>query len=116
MLRMVLVFLIFAAPVSAGSCGYNQCWGAVGIGSGTIWGYSYGLPNESSALDRLYVECPLCENVYTFFNTCGAIAKDSNGAWGSGWGDTRELAEFYAVDTCYKYGTDCAPAVWACSQ
>jgi len=108
--------LTLSGPAQAGSCGYNQCWGAVGIGPGTLFGFSYGQISENDALNYMWNECPQCDRYYTFYNACGAIAKAPDGSWGSGWGDTRALAEQYARQTCSKYGSGCQTAVWACSQ
>ena len=34
----------------AGSCGYEYCWGAVGIGPGGAWGYSVGNWSDEEAI------------------------------------------------------------------
>ncbi|KMW59703.1 hypothetical protein AIOL_004686 [Candidatus Rhodobacter oscarellae] len=109
--------LLHLGSAAALACGYQDCWGAVGIGPNGVWGYSTGYPSENGALDRLFGECPNCEQWYSFVNACGAIASASDGAWGSGWGDTQELAEYYAVDTCLDYSNsgNCQVRVWACS-
>jgi len=99
------------------ACGYANCWGAVGIGAGGAYGWSVNHSSEARAIGRLEAKCPSCDRWFTFVNTCGAIAMDPQGAWGNGWGDTRDLAEFYAVDTCEGYSNvgGCRPVVWACN-
>lgn len=122
MIRKISLALTLALPMAlagqaqAGSCGYSECWGAVGIGSGTLWGFSHGNISESDAIYYMQQNCPQCDTYYTFYNACGAIAKAPDGSWGSGWGDTRALAEAYAKQTCSKYGNGCQTAVWACSK
>ncbi len=38
----LLVAMIAAPVVQAGSCGFDYCYGAVGFGPNGAWGYSYG--------------------------------------------------------------------------
>ncbi|SMX33238.1 DUF4189 domain-containing protein [Maliponia aquimaris] len=114
----LIAVLALGSAAQAGSCGYANCWGAVGIGPHGAAGYSFNYSSENGALNRMYAECPSCNSTYTFVNACGAIAQAADGAWGSGWGDTRELAEYYATQTCAQYTRSggCRTAVWACSR
>ena len=117
-LRGVLTALgvLGATSVWAGECGYDYCWGAVGIGPGGAWGYSYGQFSETDAVNVLQGECGWdCDNVHTFYNTCGAIAEGSQGNWGFGWAGSRAEAEGNALGYCYQNGGGCAIKVWACS-
>lgn len=118
LISVLLAAAAFGSAAQAGSCGYVNCWGAVGIGPNGAAGFSYNYSSENGALDRMYAECPSCNSWYTFANACGAIAQAPDGAWGSGWGDTRELAEYYAGQTCAQYTRSggCRTAVWACSR
>jgi len=110
--------LMFIAPTAAlaGACGYAQCWGAVGIGTNGEWGYSFNYQTESGAISRVQSDCPGCSQINSFYNTCGAMATGSNGAYGFGWAPTRADAEYNAVDYCADYGSNCQSVVWACSR
>ena len=111
--------VVFAFSTSAASaCQYADCWGAVGVGPGGAAGWTFNYGSEGAALNRLYSECPSCDKTYTFVNSCGSIAMDAQGAWGSGWGTSRDLAEFYAIDTCEGYSSigGCRAIVWACND
>ncbi len=102
--------------VSAGQCGYDYCWGAVGIGDGGAWGYSYGQVSEEAAVEALQGACEWdCDNVHTFYNTCGAMAEGTSGNWGFGYASSRDAAEDTALDYCSDHGGGCAVRVWACS-
>jgi len=116
-IAVVLVVLpTLAGGAMAGDCGFAQCWGAVGIGPGGAWAYSYGKYSETDAVNALQGECEWdCDNVHTFYNTCGAIAEGSSGNWGFGWADTRVQAEENALGYCYQNGGGCSVRVWACS-
>ena len=112
----VVLWLALPLAAVAGQCGYQYCWGAVGIGPGGAWGYSYGQYSEQDAINTLQNECGWdCDTVRTFYNTCGAMASGSNGSWGFGWGGSRAIAEGNALDYCYQYGNNCQVRVWACS-
>ncbi len=115
---LLSVVVAFAMPVSAvaGQCGYDYCWGAVGVGSGGAWGYSYGQFSEADAVNELQRECGGdCDTVRTFYNTCGAMAQGSSGNWGFGWADSQSQAEANAMGYCYENGGGCSIRVWACS-
>jgi len=106
-----------AAAASAGSCGYNQCWGAVAIGPNGAYGWSHSYSNENDAYWSAQNGCEGdCNVVKTFYNTCGAIASSPNGAWGWGWHNDQELAESIAMNYCMDNGYDCRVRVWACSK
>ncbi|GAA6180550.1 MULTISPECIES: DUF4189 domain-containing protein [unclassified Shimia] len=108
---------IFAGQsVLAGQCGYAYCWGAVAIGPNGAWGYSHSHYSEQNATHALQTECEWdCDNVHTFYNTCGAIAKAHAGNWGFGKGSTRQSAEYSALAYCSQYGDGCEVKVWSCS-
>ncbi|MBN2760943.1 MAG: DUF4189 domain-containing protein [Rhodobacteraceae bacterium] len=117
--RAALAALLFgfAAPVSAGECGYDFCWGAVAIGPDGEWGYAYDRWSEEDAYNTAQEGCGWgCTTVKTFYNSCGAIAVASNGAWGFGREWNRELAESTAVNWCMDNGRNCQTRVWACSR
>jgi hypothetical protein len=106
-----------ATAVSAGSCGYDYCWGAVGIGTNGAYGWAHSYSNENDAYWSVQNSCQgNCETIKTFYNTCGAIATSPNGAWGWGWHDDLDTAKSIAMNYCMDNGYNCAPRVWACSK
>jgi len=117
-LYALIAFFAIALPTAAlaGNCGYEYCWGAVGIGTNGEWGYSHSYSTESDAYARVQSECPECSQINTFYNTCGAMATGSNGAYGFGWAPTRYDAESNALGYCSDYGSNCQTVVWACSR
>lgn len=119
LIRAALAALLvgFAAPAGAGECGYDFCWGAVAIGPDGEWGYAYDRWSEEDAYNTAQEGCGWgCTTVKTFYNSCGAIAVASNGAWGFGREWNRELAESTAVNWCMDNGRNCQTRVWACSR
>ncbi|MBD2464521.1 DUF4189 domain-containing protein [Oscillatoria sp. FACHB-1407] len=86
------------------------------------YGYSRDYPTQGDAEIRALNECEAhsgssdCQVLLWFRNACGALATASNGAYGSGWGINRSIAEGYAVETCSAYGADCAPIMWVCTS
>ncbi|MDJ0825059.1 MAG: DUF4189 domain-containing protein [Rhodobacter sp.] len=108
--------LLAASAAQAGQCGYDFCWGAVGIGPYGAYGYSYAHRSEDAAIGAAQDGCGgNCNNIHTFYNTCGAMAQGSDDAWGFGWAGTRAQAEANALGYCRDYGSGCAITVWACS-
>jgi hypothetical protein len=100
----------------AGQCGYAKCWGAVGIGPHDAFGFSHGYATESAAWDVAQKGCGgNCDNIRTFFNTCGAIAEASNRGWGFGVASTRAQAQNIALRQCNNNGSNCTIRAWACS-
>ena len=117
MLVMAAGFLVASmGSAQAGDCGYATCWGAVGIGSNGAFGFSHSYPSEAAAMSRVQAECAgNCEQIQSFYNTCGAMARGNGGAWGFGWADTRAQAEANALGYCQQNGSGCRGVVWACS-
>jgi hypothetical protein len=114
----VAAALLLAGAVSAqaGQCGYDYCWGAVGIGPGGAYGYSYEHSSEARAINAAQQGCGgNCTNIKTFYNTCGAMARGNNGAWGFGWANSEGQAKANALGYCRQNGRGCQVAVWACS-
>ena len=58
-----------------------------------------------------------CEVLLWFRDACGAFARAGNGAYGTGWGDSQEMAKRYAIATCQDHGgEDCVSKTSACSS
>lgn len=113
----VSVVAVSASAAVAGDCGYNKCWGAVAVGTNGEWGWSNGQFSENDAINVAQNGCSWnCDIVRTFYNTCGAISKADNGAWGFGWAGSREIAEGLSLDYCLDNGFICQVRVWACSH
>ena len=46
-----------------------------------------------------------CQSGLWFKSSCGALARDPGSpAWGTGWGDTQQIATKWALDICRQYG------------
>lgn len=111
--------LALASAVTLACAGMAHAdWGAVGFdsnGTRVAWSHDYG--NEAGAYNRVWSECGgYCDQIFTFYNQCGAIARASSGAWGWSLGGSRGAAESGAVGYCRQYGgRDCRVVVWACS-
>lgn len=100
----------------AGQCGYNKCWGAVGIGSNGAWGYAYGQRSQGAAQQVAQNGCRgNCNIIKTFYNSCGAIAVADNGGWGWGYESNLELAESTAMNYCMDNGYNCQVVTSTCS-
>lgn len=107
---------VLSGPVAAGQCGFAFCWGAVAVGPNGAWGYAHSQTTEDRAVGNLQRACEGdCDNLHTFYNSCGAIAEDAQGNWGFGRGDSRIFAEQAALSFCGRYGQGCQIRVWACS-
>ena len=110
------VALMTAGAAQAGQCGYEYCWGAVGTSANGHWGWATGQWSEQDAVNRVQAECGgNCDAIRTFYNTCGAMARASNGGWGFGWAPTRGQAETLSLQYCRNEGPNCRVLVWACS-
>jgi len=115
-LMMAATFSLASGAAGAGQCGYDYCWGAVGIGADGSWSWSTDNWSEDDAISNVQRECGYnCETIRTFYNTCGAMAQASNGGWGFGWANNRGQAEANAMDYCWAQGPNCQVRVWACS-
>lgn len=113
---LILAGLFWAQPVTAGQCGYDYCWGAVGFGPDGEIGWSYGQWSEESAYNVAQDGCGWgCTEVQTFYNACAAMAR-GNGGWGWAFESNRENAESSAVNYCMDHAYDCQVVVWACSR
>ncbi len=116
---MIALTLLNASTDSAyaGNCGYQKCWGAVGIGDYGAYGYSYGQKSRAAALQVAQNGCGgNCNNIKAFYNSCGAMAVADNDGWG--WGYERNIgsAESIAMNYCTDYGPNCQIRVSVCSQ
>ncbi|WP_204112643.1 DUF4189 domain-containing protein [Shimia biformata] len=99
----------------AGECGFDLCWGAVGVGPDGVYGRSYGHRLEAEALTVAQDGCGGNRTeLRTFYNQCGAMARGTGG-WGWAIESTRALAERNALNYGKDYVTNCRFAVWACS-
>jgi hypothetical protein len=114
---VALLLLSSVTQAAAGACGYDYCWGAVGVGANGAYGFSHGYGSENAAIQSAQSGCKgQCTNVRTFYNTCGAIAVADNGAWGFGWNNDQELSESIAMNYCMDGGYNCQIRVWSCSK
>lgn len=57
-----------------------------------------------------------CQVLLWFRDACGAFARSSSGAYGSGWGTDEDIATGYAINVCREHGgTDCRSNTYVCS-
>lgn len=104
-------------PATAGSCGYDYCWGAVGVGPNGAYGFSHSWATEQDAINAAQEGCGWsCDNMRTFYNACAAIAVASNGGWGWAYDVNRSRAEQTALSYCRDFGPSCVVRVWSCSR
>ncbi len=87
------------------------------------YGYGYNFPDRAGAEARAIQECERvsqgksCEVLVWFRNACGALAKDRRNNAGSGWGETKEIAQAEAVASCRSIGDrDCAVVETICAK
>ena len=117
MLSVMTVSLGIAGAATAGSCGYEYCWGAVAVGPNGAYGFAHSWGSEQQALDTANAGCEWdCTIARTFYNSCAAIAVADNGGWGWAYESSRELAESSAMNYCMDNGYNCRVRVWSCSQ
>lgn len=118
-MKITLSAAAIALALTAGqasACGYQYCWGAVGIGPNGAWAYAHGHRTEQDAINTAQGQCGWnCNPVKTFYNTCASIAQADNGGWGFATEKTIELAKSSAMSWCMDQGRNCQPRVWACS-
>lgn len=113
---MTIVSALSPEKVTAGACGYEECWGAVGTGPGQAFGYAFGKWSEEEAYRTLQIRCGWkCTNVRSFFNTCGAIAKGENKRWSFAANPDLGTAQRNALQQCGLQSIGCEIEVWACS-
>lgn len=97
-----------------------QSYGAIAYSQSTgNWGSSYNFGSSESAIREAEQRCgqPDCVWKVWFQNSCGALAKASNGALG--WSycyDSLECAKARALAECEKRGDDCNILCWSCTD
>ena len=117
---LIAVALIIAplTPVSAGSCGYENCWGAVALGEFGRTARASGFRTAPGAWARAERVCGRnCATIEVFNNGCGVIVQDSGAALSTGFAVTRAGAAAEALGACaLAGGASCRIRVWACSK
>ena len=53
---LVAICSVAAGAASAGQCGWDYCWGAVGFGPGGAYGYAYSHYSETDAYNAAFPE------------------------------------------------------------
>ena|SRR6185437_12171660 len=85
----------------------SNSYGAIAYSSesGEI-GYSEKFANRVQAEQRAKQECGKsdCEIAAWFYNSCGALAADDDGTWGSGQGGNEQRARQGAIARCVQEG------------
>lgn len=112
----VVTAMCSGSAVFGQSCGYPDCWGAIGIGPNGAYGYSHGHPTEDTAIEAAQQGCGwTCTNVQSFANGCGSMAVGATGGWGWGVAETSIGAEEIAYAYCSDNDYDCGIVVTNCS-
>lgn len=105
------------AASAADTCTKPECWGAVGIGPGDAYGYSYHYGDRNGAIERVRSQCPRCDRIEPFANSCASLASAGNGSAGFGTGPDKQAAQNTALTACRSDGgLDCKTRVWGCSR
>mgnify|MGYP001818971168 CR=1 FL=1 len=105
--------LVALVPLPAQAA--NGSWGAVALGVNST-GYAFGFASKIEARHAALSTCgPKCALVFTFDNSCGAIASGDNGGWGYGVGMSQDAAGETAIAYCLKQTTNCSVRESACS-
>lgn len=85
-------------------------------------GYAWNFRSRQQAERRARQECQDisgandCRALLWFKNACGSIAEAGNGAAGTGWGTSEELAEGYAIQSCRTVGSRCKVVKTFCTD
>ncbi len=84
------------------------------------YGVAWDHPNQASADATALLQCEKngrnCAVVTRFIDQCGAFAVGPDQIWGSGYGDSRTIAENAALFYCQQQGQGCAIKVWGCDS
>jgi Domain of unknown function (DUF4189) len=78
------------------------------------------LDTQDDAVAKATADCrkqsESCQVPLWFQNGCGAIERASNGSWGTGWGNSQDVAISWAQKVCTNNGgTDCRLKIVMCS-
>ncbi|MDC0737801.1 DUF4189 domain-containing protein [Cognatishimia sp. SS12] len=107
------------APVvsSAGQCGYETCWGALGFSSDGGTATSVAQWSQEAAYRNLQENCDWdCGEVRMFSNACAAMARGERGSWSWAEADSVRRAKATAVQLCGDRTINCKVIVAACSR
>jgi Domain of unknown function (DUF4189) len=108
------------------ACYINECnrvrYGAIAYDSESgAYGWSNDLYNGPDAEKQALANCrdhgEGCKVVVDFWDSCGAVAADDSGHFGSAYADSRKDAETKAIDACQSdSGESCEIKVWSCAR
>ena len=112
--------LAFAAAFGWAAAAQAQYYGAIAYGPGNgAWGTSYDFSSRWEAERVAMSNCAAngydCRILVWFENACGALAINGAGAYGSGWGTNRGIAEGHALNVCSRNGGGCYVSRWVCT-
>ena len=75
--------------------------------------YAVNFTFEQKALNKIKSECPNCNKIYLFKNSCAAISK-GYGGYGFSIQKTEKEAKEKSIYECQKYATYCYVVTWGC--
>jgi hypothetical protein len=101
----------------------TRAYGAIAYSENDgAFGFSYGHASQDRAQGIAMDECGKngggsCRIATWYYNSCGALAKSSNGPWGVGQKDAVRQAQAEAVAYCVRYGgKNCKVVRTTCSR
>jgi hypothetical protein len=104
----------------SGRSGPSRSYGAIAYSqSSHDVGYSENYGNQAQAEARAKKECGQsdCETTVWYYNSCGALATDEDGAWGADHGDDEARAGKAALAQCASVdGKNCKVIAAYCSR
>ncbi len=117
---ILIIGCLLAVPGWAQSKQNDDVYGAIAYSPlGGAYGYASAYRSRAEAEKRAVQECTArtdtgdCHALVWYANACGALATSAK-AYGSGWGEDRSAAEYFALGECKKFDSECVVATWSC--
>jgi hypothetical protein len=119
-LRSITSSVILVASLLAPAAAFAGYEGAIAFSQDTgAYGWAKNFDNKRGASRSALRNCDAddCKVVYTFTNSCAALAVGNGGGYGVDWDVRQGRAERKAIRACKDYGNrNCRVEVSVCSQ
>lgn len=114
--QCALIFLVLGAAGTARADLYD--FGAIAFDQDSgAWGYSYNSGSRQQAAAQAMQHCKgACKVIGEFWNNCGALAANKDGAYGWDGNIDENAATDQALANCNKHGTGCQIKVTVCND